>query len=106
MKMLKIITMMMVSMFLVMSVNGLYADTSDQHHGKRLGTTEGAYDKPKVSEEMHSTMDRKTTADERKQCLTQATVIEMADGYGVTFTDKGAKFENAVSLPQRLQRAC
>lgn len=96
---------MVAALFLLLGVGSLYADTGD---GKSHGMMEDTAEKSAMSsDKMHRSVDLgSASAQEKQQCFSAATVIEMADGFGITFTPKGAKHENAVHDSDRVQRAC
>ena len=96
---------MVAALFLLLGAGSLYADTG---YGKSHGMMEDTAEKSGMSSDrMHSSVDLGSPSDqERQQCFSEAAVIEMADGLGITFTPKGVKHENAVSDSDRVQRAC
>lgn len=105
MKTLKLFTMIVAAFFLLLGAHNLYADTG---YGKSHGMMEDTTEKSGMSSDrMHGSVDLGSASDqERQQCFSAATVVEMADGLGITFTPKGVKHENAVSDSDRVQRAC
>ena len=95
---------MVAALFLLLGAGSLYADTG---YGKSHGMMEDTEKSGMSSDKMHRAVDLGSASDqERQQCFSEAAVIEMADGLGITFTPKGVKHENAVSDSDRVQRAC
>ena len=106
MKTLKHVIMLAAVLLLLPGASLLYADTGyGKSHGAMEDTSENTGMPPGHMDGFSIDGEASATS-EKSQCLTQATVVEMADGYGITFTPEGATHENAVSEQERLARAC